>query len=210
MPAGLPSSSPGNIARAAAPPGAPADTGEGPPSEGNDPARQTGPWALQLVEHPAGTAVLVALAVLEACVFPAPTEAAFVALGFAHPRRSWRLAAAVTAGSLVGAAVGYAVGAAYFERVGRPLLEAVGLLDEFLTVGDLYRGNAVLALVTSGYTPIPYVLQAPKRLVAPWQRETDTARPAQVVGQHRRCHIVVSHCPRFRPISSLLVVISLD
>jgi membrane protein YqaA with SNARE-associated domain len=96
--------------------------------------------------------------VLEACVFPAPTEAAFVALGLARPRRSWYLAAVATVGSLVGATVGYAIGAAYFERVGRPLLEGVGLLDEFRAVGDLYRDNSLLALLTSGYTPIPYVL----------------------------------------------------
>jgi membrane protein YqaA with SNARE-associated domain len=122
------------------------------------PARQVAGWARRLAVHPAGGAVLFALAVLEACVFPAPTEAAFVALGLAEPRRSWRLAAVATAGSLVGAGVGYAMGAAYFERLGRPLLEAVGLLDEFRAVGNLYRGNAVLALLTSGYTPIPYVL----------------------------------------------------
>ena len=122
------------------------------------PAPQVAGWALRLADHPAGAAVLFALAVLEACVFPAPTEAAFVALGLARPRRAWRLAAVATSGSLVGAAVGYALGAAYFERLGRPLLEAVGLLDEFRAVGDLYRGNAALALLTSGYTPIPYVL----------------------------------------------------
>ena len=138
--------------------GAPADANGAAPSGSDEHRRRVAPWALRLAEHPAGAAVLFALAVLEACVLPAPTEAAFVALGFARPHRSWRLAAVATAGSLVGAAVGYAVGAAYFARLGEPLLAAVGLLDEFRTVGDLYRGNTVLALLTSGYTPIPYVL----------------------------------------------------
>lgn len=123
------------------------------------PVTDTSPrWARRLGDHPAGAAVLFVLAVLEACVFPAPTEAAFVALGLARPARSWRLAVVATSGSLVGAAIGYLVGAAYFGRIGRPLLESVGLLDQFLAVGDLYRGNTLLALLTSGYTPIPYVL----------------------------------------------------
>jgi membrane protein YqaA with SNARE-associated domain len=125
---------------------------------GAPPGARAAGWALRLADHPAGTALLFLLAVLEACVFPAPTEAAFVALGLARPRRSWYLAAVATVGSLVGATVGYAIGAAYFERVGRPLLEGVGLLDEFRAVGDLYRDNSLLALLTSGYTPIPYVL----------------------------------------------------
>lgn len=96
---------------------------------GTSPSGQFATWTARLADHPAGTAVLFGLAVLEACVFPAPTEAAFVALGLARPRRSWYLAAVATIGSLVGATVGYAVGAAYFEQVGRPLLERVGLLD---------------------------------------------------------------------------------
>jgi membrane protein YqaA with SNARE-associated domain len=98
------------------------------------------------------------LAVLEACVFPAPTEAAFVALGLARPRRSWWLAGVATGGSLVGAGIGYTLGATAFERLGRPLLESAGLLGRFDAVAALYRDNTVLALLTSGYTPIPYVL----------------------------------------------------
>lgn len=115
-------------------------------------------WVQRIADHPAGSPVLFLLAVLEACVFPAPTEAVFVALGLARPRRSWRLAAVAVGGSLLGAAIGYAVGAVWFERIGEPLLDSVGLLGQFRTVGDLYRGNTLLALLTSGYTPIPYVL----------------------------------------------------
>ena len=115
-------------------------------------------WARRIAEHPAGAAALFLLAVLEACVFPAPTEALFLALGIGQPRRSWRLAGVATGGSLVGAAVGYTIGAAYFERAGRPLLVWAGLLTEFEAVGALYRGNVLLVLLTSGYTPIPYVL----------------------------------------------------
>ena len=115
-------------------------------------------WAHRLAAHPAGPAALFVLAVLEACLFPAPTEILFVALGVGAPRRSWRLAAVATAGSVVGAAVGYGVVALYFERAGRPLLAWAGLLNEFQAVGALYRGNVFLVLLTSGYTPIPYVL----------------------------------------------------
>jgi membrane protein YqaA with SNARE-associated domain len=49
-------------------------------------------------------------------------------------------------------------GAALFERMGRPVLASYGLLERVDAVAALYRDNAALALVTSGYTPVPYVL----------------------------------------------------
>ena len=41
-------------------------------------------WILRWADHPSGPLVLVLMAVLEACVFPAPTEAMFIALVFAN------------------------------------------------------------------------------------------------------------------------------
>lgn len=108
--------------------------------------------------HPLGPVVLFLSAVVEACLFPAPTEAVFLALAVGAPHRSPRLAAVAAAGGLAGAGVGYWMGAALFGRLGRPLLEWYGLLPQFEAVGALYRGNLFLALATSGYTPVPFVL----------------------------------------------------
>ena len=111
-------------------------------------------WA----RHPAGPALLFAVAVVEGCLFPAPTEALYAALALARPRRAWALAAVAAAGSVVGGVIGWTFGAALFERVGRPVLGSYGLLERVDAVSALYRDNAALALVTSGYTPIPYLL----------------------------------------------------
>jgi len=108
--------------------------------------------------HPLGPAVLFLSAVAEACLFPAPTEAVYLALAVGAPRRAPLLAVVAAAGGLAGAATGYWMGASLFERMGRPVLEWYGLLPQFAAVGDLYRGSPFLALVTSGYTPIPFVL----------------------------------------------------
>ena len=97
-------------------------------------------------------------AVVEGCLFPAPTEALYAALALARPRRAWALAGVAAAGSVVGGAIGWTFGAALFERVGRPVLDSYGLLERVDAVAALYRDNAALALVTSGYTPVPYVL----------------------------------------------------
>jgi len=108
--------------------------------------------------HPLGPALLFLSAVAEACLFPAPTEAVFLALAVGEPRRAPRLAALAAAGGLVGAALGYWLGAALFARAGRPVLDAYGLLPRFAAMGELYRGSLFAALATSGYTPVPFVL----------------------------------------------------
>lgn len=111
-------------------------------------------WA----DRPAGAAVLVVLALLEATVFPGPTEAMLVALTLARPRRAWAFAALATGASVAGGLIGYQLGAVFFESVTRPLLASYGLLDQATAVARVYRENALLALATSGYTPIPYLL----------------------------------------------------
>lgn len=122
------------------------------------PLRRAYAWALRAGEHPAGPWVLVLFAIMEAFVFPAPTEALFLALALARPRRSWALAALATAASVAGGVVGYHVGAFFFDRVGRPVLEWYDLAGQVDTVREVYRDNVYLALGTSGYTPIPYML----------------------------------------------------
>lgn len=95
---------------------------------------------------------------LEGTLFPAPTEALFLALALGGPRRvRWLLAIAV-AGSMGGGALGYFLGAAFFESVGRPILDWSGGFAHLEAVGRLYRDHLFVTLVTSGYTPIPYLV----------------------------------------------------
>lgn len=113
-------------------------------------------WVLGWADRPSGPAVLVLLAVLEATVFPAPTEAMLLALG--RPRRAWWLGALAAGGAVAGGLAGYWMGAVFFERFGQSLLASYGLLEHLDAVVSVYRENAFLALVTSGCTPIPYLL----------------------------------------------------
>lgn len=116
-----------------------------------------GRWARR-ASHPAAPALLFVFAVVEGCLFPAPTEALYAALALARPGRSWALAAVAAAGSVVGGLVAWTFGAWMYDRVGARLLASYGLLDRVEGVSAAYRENAAFALVTSGYTPVPYVL----------------------------------------------------
>jgi membrane protein YqaA with SNARE-associated domain len=115
-------------------------------------------WLLARADRPGGVLVLVALALLEATVFPAPTEAMLLALAIARPRRAWWLGGVAALASAAGGIVGYQMGLTLFTEVAQPVLAARGLLGQWEAIGALYRGNAFLALVSSGYTPIPYML----------------------------------------------------
>jgi len=115
-------------------------------------------WLLALADRPVGAVILVVLALLEATVFPGPTEAMLLALTLGRPKRAWWFAALATVASVLGGMIGYQLGATLFGEVARPLLATYGFVGHIETVGRVYRDNMMLALVTSGYTPIPYML----------------------------------------------------
>lgn len=115
-------------------------------------------WVLGWADRPSGPLVLVLLALLEATVFPAPTEAMLLALALGRPRRAWWLGALAASASVGGGLAGYWMGTVFFERLGQPLLASYGLLEHIDVVTSVYRENAFVALATSGYTPIPYLL----------------------------------------------------
>ena len=113
---------------------------------------------LALADRPLGVAILIMLALLEATVFPGPTEAMLLALTLGRPKRAWWFAAIATGASVVGGVVGYQLGATLFAEVARPVIAAYGFTEQMDAVQGIYRDNMMLALVTSGYTPIPYML----------------------------------------------------
>ena len=102
--------------------------------------------------------MLVVLALLEATIFPGPTEAMLLALTLGRPRRTWWFAEIATAAAVVGGVIGHQLGATLFQEVARPVLATYGFTDQMDAVQRIYRDNMMLALVTSGYTPIPYML----------------------------------------------------
>lgn len=111
-----------------------------------------------LANRPLGAWILVALALAEATVFPGPTEAMLIALTLGRPSRVAWFAALATIASLAGGIGGYYLGATAFDNVVRPLLDTYGLTTHMDTLTRVYADNMLLALATSGYTPVPYML----------------------------------------------------
>ena len=63
-----------------------------------------------------------------------------------------------TGASVAGGLLGYHAGGAMFDEVALPILRSAGLVQQVDGMATLYRENALLALASSGYTPIPYML----------------------------------------------------
>lgn len=114
-------------------------------------------WAARWGDHPAGPALLALFAALEACLFPAPTEALMVALSLGRPRRSWRLAALAVGASLAGALAGYAIGRHFLADLAGAAPGGPATLANVEALGRGYRSGAFWLLATSGYTPVPYL-----------------------------------------------------
>ena len=99
-------------------------------------------WLLSLAASPAGATLLVAMALLEATVFPGPTEAVLIALTLARRERAWWYASLATGASVVGGVIGYHLGASLFDDVARPLLASYDMLDQVDTIARVFRNNA--------------------------------------------------------------------
>ena len=144
--------------------GAPALDARSPVVTPAAPAKRPGPirrlydWTIGWADRPGGTRALFALAFAESSFFPIPPDVLLMALCIGRPRRALWFATVCTVASVLGGILGYAIGYALFEQLGRPLLEAYGIMDKFDWVGQQYRDNLVLALGTAGFTPVPYKL----------------------------------------------------
>lgn len=113
---------------------------------------------LALADRPLGAWTLVGLALAEATVFPGPTEAMLIALTLGRPSRAVAFTAVATIASVFGGVAGYYLGATAFESVVLPLLQTYGLAAHMNTLSRVYADNMFLALATSGYTPVPYMV----------------------------------------------------
>ncbi|GLC28220.1 hypothetical protein rosag_47330 [Roseisolibacter agri] len=87
------------------------------------------------------------MALLEATVFPAPTEGLLVALVLARRERAWWLGGLATTASVGGGLLGYYLSGALFTEVARPLLRAAGDHPAFRPPGS---GGALRSYIAPG------------------------------------------------------------
>jgi membrane protein YqaA with SNARE-associated domain len=99
---------------------------------------------------------LFGLAFAESSFFPIPPDAMLIPMVIAHRKKWWVYATLATVGSVLGGILGYYIGFAFFETIGRPIINFYGLQAGFDIVAAKYTENAFLAVFSAAFTPIPY------------------------------------------------------
>ncbi|MDQ6993935.1 MAG: YqaA family protein [Mariprofundus sp.] len=118
--------------------------------------RRSYDWTLAWATHPQASWALFSIAVIEASVFPIPPDILLLALALSRPDKSLKFAAIATAGSVVGAMIGYAIGMFLFTTVALPLLEFYHAIDRFNEVKLWFAEYGLLVVLVAGFSPIPF------------------------------------------------------
>ncbi len=113
-------------------------------------------WTLSWADHPQAQVALFFIAVIEASIFPIPPDILLVTLALGRPELGIRLALLATAGSTIGACIGYSVGMLLFVSVAQPLLGFYGAIDQFNHVQALFSEYGLWVVLIAGFSPVPF------------------------------------------------------
>ncbi len=113
-------------------------------------------WTLAWAEHPSAKVALFFIALIESSFFPIPPDILLIALALGKPEWGLRFAAICTAGSTLGAALGYVIGMLLFASVAQPIIEFYGLMAQFEHAESWFIEYGVAIVLIAGFSPIPF------------------------------------------------------
>lgn len=115
-------------------------------------------WMLSWAESPWAGWAMFLFAMVEAIFFPIPPDVLLLALCVGMPKKSFKYAFICSAGSVVGAVIGFGLGAFAWDLVQGWFIPGVFSAESFAHVGDLYKEYNFWLVFTAGFTPLPYKL----------------------------------------------------
>lgn len=115
-------------------------------------------WALQQAEKPYAAWLLFTLAFVEPWLFPLPPDTFLIPMCLARRVHAYKLAIFATAGSVLGALVGYGVGALAMATVGKWVMTTYGLEGAFNHFHHAFNRYGMWIILAKGLTPIPFIL----------------------------------------------------
>ena len=113
-------------------------------------------WTIHWADTTHGLAALFLIAVAESSFFPIPPDVLLIAIVAARPSRWLQAALLCSAGSLLGAAIGYVIGAALMVSVGEPIIAIYGAQHHWDAFVGLAETWGTWFLAAAAFTPIPF------------------------------------------------------
>lgn len=113
-------------------------------------------WTIHWSKTPRAPYALFGVAFIESSFFPIPPDVLLIAMVVAEKKKWFRNAFICTAGSVLGALLGYAIGLSFYAAIGKFIVEAYHLQPVMELVGRKYQENAFMTVFTAAFTPIPY------------------------------------------------------
>lgn len=156
-------------------------------------------WVLAWAETKYGLPALAVLSFIESSFFPIPPDVLLIALCMGAPRKSLKFAAVCSIASVAGGILGYYIGYAFYEEVGRRIIETLHYEEAYAKVGELYGENAFLAILTAAFTPIPYKVFTIAAGVFHAQVGLGTLILASAIGRSARFFVVAGAIYFFGP-----------
>ncbi|MED5566087.1 MAG: YqaA family protein [Pseudomonadota bacterium] len=111
---------------------------------------------LRLSAHRRAGWVLGAVSFIESSVFPVPPDLLLVPMIFSARARAWTLAAITTITSALGALLGYAIGALFWDTLGSQIVFLYGGQEAFDSFQAFYVEWGLLVLLAAAVTFLPF------------------------------------------------------
>ncbi|MFO7754090.1 MAG: YqaA family protein [Desulfobacteraceae bacterium] len=115
-------------------------------------------WVLQWSERPGGSWALFIIAFCESSFFPIPPDILLIALAVGSPGKAFRFAFICSAGSVLGACLGYFIGWQFMDMIGRHIIEFYHLTEKMAHIETLFNRWDAWAISIAGFTPLPFKL----------------------------------------------------
>lgn len=113
-------------------------------------------WTMGLAGHPRADAALFGVTFVESSVFPIPPDVLMIPMVLAQRARAMVIATICTAGSVLGALLGYWIGAVLMDSLGQWVLTAYGKQDAYASLAAQFALHGGWAVLIAAVTPFPF------------------------------------------------------
>jgi len=114
-------------------------------------------WTMKLADSPQSLTALFLIAIVESSVFPIPPDVLLIAIIAANTHRWLSAALLCSAGSVIGAMIGYWIGMVAMPTIGQPIIDFYHAQSAWDTVVATYNSDVgIWFLLAAAFTPIPF------------------------------------------------------